>query len=111
MELNYTKIGYRIRTIRKKKGLSQKELADKCNLSANHISHIERANTMVSLPSLIQVINALEITADDLLCDSIPKAINPYINEITELTEDCDEREIRLFSVVLKAMKDAYRNS
>ena len=111
MKSDYTKIGQRIRTIRKKKGLSQKELAEKCNLSANHISHIERANTMVSLPSLVQIVNALEITADDLLCDSIPKAINPYINEITDLARDCDEKEIRIFSVVLKSMKDAYRDN
>ena len=66
---------------------------------------------MVSLPSLVQIVNALEITADDLLCDSIPKAINPYINEITDLARDCDEKEIRIFSVVLKAMKDAYRDN
>lgn len=111
MKLDYTKIGQRIRTIRKKKGLSQKELAEKCNLSANHISHIERANTMVSLPSLVQIVNALEITTDDVLCDSIPKSVLPYSNEITELERNCNEKEIRIFSAVLKALKDAYRDS
>ena len=55
MELDYIKLGKRIRAIRMAKGLTQEKLAEKSDLSANHISHIERANTMVGLPTLVQI--------------------------------------------------------
>lgn len=110
MELNYIKLGKRIRAIRKEKGLTQEKLAEITELSANHISHIERANTMVSLPTLVQIVNALGVTVDDVLCDSVEKAKLPYINKITSLSSDCDEKEIRLFSSVLDTLKKTYRD-
>ena len=107
MELNYIKLGERIRNIRKEKGLTQEKLAE---ISANHISHIERANTMVSLPTLVQIVNALNVTVDDVLCDSIEKAKIPYMNKIISLASDCDEKEIRLFSSVFETLKETYRD-
>jgi len=109
MELDYVKLGKRIRGIRKEKNMSQETLAEKSDLSSNHISHIERANTKVALPTLIQIVNALEVTTDDVLCDSIEKAKIPYINKIISLAEDCDEKEIRLFCTVLETLKKTYR--
>lgn len=110
MELNYIKLGERIRNIRKEKGLTQEKLAEITDLSANHISHIERANTMVSLPTLVQIVNALNVTVDDVLCDSIEKAKIPYMNKIISLASDCDEKEIRLFSSVFETLKETYRD-
>ena len=111
MELDYVKLGNRIRKIRKEKGLTQEVLAEKSDLSANHISHIERANTMIGLPALIQIVNALGVTVDDVLCDSIVKAKTPYVNKITLLAADCDEKEIRIFCSVLEALKESYRDT
>lgn len=110
MELDYVKLGKRIRNIRKEKGLTQESLAEKSDLSANHISHIERANTKVALPTLIQIVNALEITTDDVLCDSITKAKMPYVNKICSLAADCNEKEIRIFCAVLETLKESYRD-
>lgn len=110
MELDYIKLGKRIRAIRMAKGLTQEKLAEKSDLSANHISHIERANTMLGLPTLVQIVNALEVTVDDVLCDSVSNAKIPYINRITSLAADCDEKEIRLFCSVLESLKETYRN-
>ncbi len=110
MELDYVKLGKRIRKIRKEQGLSQETLAEKSDLSANHLSHIERANTKVALPTLIQIVNALEVTTDDVLCDSIIKAKIPYLNKINSLASDCDEKEIRLFCAVFETLKESYRD-
>lgn len=110
MELDYVKLGKRIRNIRKEKGLSQEVLAEKSDLSANHISHIERANTKVALPTLVQIVNALGVTMDEVLCDSIPKVQTPYMNKINVLAADCNEKEIRLFCAVLETLKESYRD-
>ncbi len=66
----------------------------KNHLFANYISHLERANIMVSMSVLMQIIKTLEVTVDNVLCDSIPIAIKPYMNEIMELEEDCSEKKI-----------------
>lgn len=110
MELNYIKLGKRIKRIRKEKGLSQNQLAEYTDISVNHLSHIECANTKVSLPVLLSIVNALNITMDDVLCDSLPKVKEPFKNEITKLAMDCDEKEIRLFCSVLESLKNSYRD-
>lgn len=110
MDLDYIKLGKRIKQIRKDKGLSQNQLSEYADISVNHLSHIECANTKVSLPVLIKIANVLKITVDDILCDSLTAAKTPYINEITRLAQDCNEKEIRLFCLVLKSLKMGYRD-
>ena len=52
MELDYFKIGQRIRKYRKAYNLSQEQLADKVGISVSHASHIENGGTKLSLPVL-----------------------------------------------------------
>lgn len=51
-----------IKTIRNSKNMTQEELADKAGLDRTYISGIERGVRNITLESLEQVINALEIT-------------------------------------------------
>ena len=64
-------IGVRVRRYRKEKGLTQQTLAELSNQEPSNISHIERGATKLSLPTLVSIANALGVTADQLLCDSI----------------------------------------
>lgn len=41
-ELDYGKMGMRIRQVRKAKGWSQEKLAEKCGISMSFLGHIER---------------------------------------------------------------------
>lgn len=50
--MDYVGIGKRIRAQRYKLDLSQEELAEMAGISLVHMSHIETANTKLSLPSL-----------------------------------------------------------
>ena len=52
-EINYTMIGQRIRTARLQKKLSQAALGSLIGYLNNHISHIEAAQTKVSLSILM----------------------------------------------------------
>ncbi|MFR8011658.1 MAG: hypothetical protein ACLU8W_07870 [Clostridia bacterium] len=60
---------------------------------------------MVGLPTLVKVANALDATIDDFLCDSMPQIKIPFVNAITELAEDCNTEEIRMYTAVLQTMK------
>ena len=61
MDINYIAIGKRIRQFRKERGWRQATLAEKSGVEPSNISHIERAATKVSLPTLINIANALEV--------------------------------------------------
>ena len=71
MELDYQAIGIRIRRLRKEQGLTQQRLAELSSQEPSNISHIERGATKLSLPTIVNIANSLNVTVDDLLCDSL----------------------------------------
>ena len=74
MELDYKAIGKRIKIARIKADLTQERLAEMVEISPTHISNIETGTTRVSLSAIVSLANALSVTVDDLLCDSVIKA-------------------------------------
>lgn len=109
MKLDYTSIGERIRRARKSKGLTQARLAELSGQEPSNISHIERGATKLSLPTLVGISNALELSPDELLCDSV-KAARPILEtEMGELIFDCTDDEIRIFTETIRALKSSLR--
>lgn len=66
-ELDYGKIGMRIRQVRKIKGWSQEELAKSCGISMSFLGHIERGTRIMSLETFVSLCSALDVAADELL--------------------------------------------
>lgn len=60
-------LGERVREIRKKKGLSQEELAYKADLHRTYIGMIERAEKNITLLNIEKIANALEVDIKELL--------------------------------------------
>lgn len=65
INLDYKEIGHNIRRYRKSCKLKQKDLAEKVNLTEQHISHIENGSTKLSLPTLVAIANALSIDCNE----------------------------------------------
>ncbi len=59
--------GERVREIRKKKGLSQEELAHKADLHRTYIGMIERAEKNITLLNIEKIANALEVNIKELI--------------------------------------------
>ena len=59
--------GQVIQRIRKERGMTQEQLAEKVGIDPNSISRIERGRLIPALPTLIDICNALEIGADAVL--------------------------------------------
>lgn len=53
-------VGLQIRSVRKARGLTQEELAEKADLSYKYIGELERGQVNVSLDSLQRIADALE---------------------------------------------------
>ena len=66
-ELDYGKMGRRIRQARKVKGWSQNDLAKKCGISMSFLGHIERGTRIMSLETFVGICAALDANADELL--------------------------------------------
>lgn len=103
-ELDYGKIGIRIRQVRKVKGWSQDELAKKCGISMSFLGHIERGTRIMSLETFVSICEALDTGADELLWGVA------YPSEIVrELWEPSDEKsgkkEADSYSMYVKIMK------
>lgn len=89
--------------------MSQERMAELAGLSMTHTSHIETGNTKVSLPALVQIANALNVSLDDLVCDSLDKVKIIFKNEITQTVQDCSEQEIRVIADTIIALKSSLR--
>lgn len=66
-ELDYGKIGMRIRQTRKAKKLTQGELAEQCGISMSFLGHIERGTRIMSLDTFVNLCEALDADAGELL--------------------------------------------
>lgn len=64
-------MGNRIKLRRKELHIKQSELAEKLNISNNHISSIENGREKPSLDILLKICNKLQVTPDYLLLGNI----------------------------------------
>ena len=102
-------MGRRIKSARQRASMSQEHLAELVNLSTVHISNMESGSGTPSLNTLVNIANALAVSTDDILCDSILCAKPAFEKEILETTKDCNDYEIRVLSYMIKAAKAALR--
>ena len=103
--MDYYEIGQRIRKYRKASRLSQEELAEKVGISVPHMSHIETGNTKLSLPVLVALATALEVSTDDLIFDSAGVMRNSVMDDLASLLESCSIAQLKVLKDLVKAAK------
>ena len=108
--VDYIIIGKRIKELRKSKGLTQAQLAEMSGVEPSNISHIERAATKLSLPTLISIANALESSLDELVYGNLTKSSHVSVALIDDLLADCDASELRSIAEVIKTIKSVLRS-
>lgn len=89
-ELNFKKIGSRIRNRRLALGKTQEYLANYIDVDASHISNIEHGRCKVSLTALVGISNALHCSIDCFLADEYRDSTIPVNNEIIQKLYNCD---------------------
>ena len=110
IELDYSKLGKRIKEQRLKQHLTQEKLGEIVDVATSNISHIERATTQVSLSSLVRIANALNTTLDQLACDSLYSVANLYIEQdISSLLEGCSLAERQIIKDIVIAAKKSLK--
>lgn len=110
MNVDYVSIGNRIKEIRKSKGWTQAKLAERSEIEPSNISHIERAATKLSLPTMVSIANALEVSLDELAYGSLKKSSHISVKIINDIIEDCTTEELKSIAEVIKTTKSVLRN-
>lgn len=64
--MNYIALGKEIRDLRRKRGLTQEQLAELADLSTPYVSHLERGTKNPSLAVLVRLADCLQVTVDRL---------------------------------------------
>lgn len=107
--IDYKDIGNRIRTTRLERGLTQEQLAELVGVGVTHISHIETGNSIPCLKVMIDMINALQCSADELLCIEIETARPVFSGWLCELLADCTSQELKLITDTIVSLKASMR--
>ena len=69
--MDYTALGQRIMKQRQLQRMTQKQLSEKAGISMSFLGNIERGAKKASIDTLVAISNALEISTDLLLQDSL----------------------------------------
>lgn len=109
MELDYKAIGRRIKIARIRKDMTQEAVAEKVQFSEQHVSNIETGNTKLSLPAIVAMANAVDVSVDEFLCDNVKRSKHVFVKAANEVFADANDYEVRVLVRVLKATKDALR--
>lgn len=79
--MDYKELGRRVRQRRVMRELTQEELAEKAGISCSFVGHIERGEKKFSIGTLVALCNAMEISPNYLLQDSLDlKVLNNSVD-------------------------------
>lgn len=67
--------------------MSIEDLAFKAELSKNYMGMVERGERTPSLETLLKIINALEVSSDEILCDVIDHGFKVKTPKLAEKLE------------------------
>lgn len=95
-------IGNKIKFYRVDKNLSQEQLSERVDITQNYLSNIERGIRIPSLPVLVDIVDELGITPNDILVDVIKSSWQIKTRELEELLLGLTDQERNL---VLDTMK------
>lgn len=89
-EIDYAKLGLKIKDMRISRALTQDNLAEMVGCNTSHISNIENNHTKVSLNVLLSIANSLHTSIDYLLSNQYENSSLALDNEILRAIQDID---------------------
>lgn len=111
MALNLIVLGKRIKQLRKKRNLSQADLAGQINRATTYISYIESGQRCMSLETFVEVANALYVSADELLKDNLENTIVVSNHEFATLLADSSILERKAMLLAASTAKKFIREN
>lgn len=101
-------LGKRIREARSACGMTQSELADRCNVSQTFLSRVENGKQAMNVRLLLSISDTLGVSADWLLRNDTPPAIAITNDEISRALEGCTAKEREAILRIVQTMKESF---
>lgn len=110
-DIDYVKVGRRIRAVREEHNLTQDALATQCGCARNHLSSVENGKSRPSLELLVKIASILDSSIDYFLIDT-PGVNTKYIvdTHIAKQLYRCTGQELSMISLGIEELLK-YRNS
>lgn len=107
--IDYKSLGSRVKYHRLRNKMSQEDLADRVQMSRVHISYLERGERVPSLESFVNLANALNVSADELLAGSLLITGESMDAEGVAILSDCSVNERQILLQNMKELKNILR--
>ena len=104
LELRYDALGKRIRDARKKKRLTQQQVAEKIGVEPSHISNVERGITKPSLKAVVDIAEVLGVTVDSLVYDSLSQERSHYLDSLEAVVKKATPKQHRVITAMSEEM-------
>ena len=108
--MDYRSIGQNIRKVRKQRKLRQEDLAEKAGISMTYVGALERGEKIPALETFIAIANALEVSADVILCDVVTAGYEVKHSLITDKIEGLSKSDAAMvydvIDTIVKHTKD-----
>ena len=108
-DIDYGRLGERIRRFRHKAHWTQEQLAGRIDAATSTIAHAESGTSKPSLPLLIKIANELNVSLDQLISDSLPIADVYIQKDISDILSDCTVTEKQIIRDILLTTKETLR--
>ena len=104
-EIDYVKIGNRIRIEREKFDMTREKLSEILNISPYFLGQIERGERKMSINTLINLSECLHISIDYLFFEQVNNNNNNNNNDVLySLISKCSEKEVKVIEGLIKLL-------
>lgn len=101
-EIDYVKIGNRIRIERENFDMTREKLSEILNISPYFLGQIERGERKMSINTLINLAECLHISIDYLFFEQVNNNTNN--NVLYSLINKCSEKEVKVIEGLIKLL-------
>ena len=109
--IDLKQIGQRLRSTRLDRGLSQEDLSFESGIAVANISDIELGKKDIRISTFIQLIEALDVSADEILRANVPQVNALLQKEFATLLSDCSTDELTSIIELVKNIKKTWRTN
>ena len=105
---DFRRIGNKLYEIRKRKGLSRAEVAEKAGLSDRTYADIERGSVNMRIETALRVCDALRITPDEAFTEEPDFSVSNRLEAVFERLKNCTDTEketiTEIINIYLKSL-------
>lgn len=106
-------VGENIKYIRKLKGLTQKELADKCEFQTSYLAGVEIGSRNITIQTLERIVTGLGILPGDLFKTHFlekheEQTKQTLLSNLENRLGNCNEKELKLITKIVADIQEAF---